>query len=181
MYPEDDTRIFDFEKLDKVMEGAFRPGHFNGVAQIVSKLFDAVAPDRAYFGEKDFQQLAIIKYMTVMMNYAVQIVDCPTVREADGLAMSSRNVLLTPNQRQNASVISRTLFACKEKIDDQPLNELKNWVKQQIDNTPEFQTEYFDIVDRITLQSADQYEPDKLQGCVAVKVGNVRLIDNIPL
>jgi len=180
MYPEDDTRVFDFEKLDKVMEGAYRPGHFNGVAQIVSKLFDTVAPDKAYFGEKDFQQLAIIKRMTAMMNYEVLIVNCPTIREADGLAMSSRNVRLTPKQRQNASIIAKTLFACKEKIKDIPLLELKSWVTQQIDNTPEFQTEYFDIVDRDTLQSADKYEPDRLLGCVAVKVGNVRLIDNTP-
>jgi len=181
MYPEEDTRMFDFEMLDKVMEGAYRPGHFNGVAQIVSKLFEAFSPDKAYFGEKDFQQLAIIKRMTEMMNYPVQIIECPTVREADGLAMSSRNVRLTQKQRQNVSIIARTLFAIKENRDKMPLHELKKWAIQQIDETPDFQTEYFDIVDRITLQSAAQYQPNKLQACTAVRVGKVRLIDNIPL
>ena len=181
MYPEEDTRVFDFGKLDKVMEGAFRPGHFNGVAQIVSKLFDAVQPFRAYFGEKDFQQLAIIRRLVAMTNQSVLIVGCPIVREADGLAMSSRNVLLTPEQRKNAPVIARSLFACKEKIDSMSLDELKKWVVEQIDRTPCLQTEYFDIVDRNTLQSAVQYRENALQGCIAVRVGAVRLIDNISL
>jgi len=181
MYPEEDTRIFDFGTLDKVMEGKHRPGHFNGVAQIVSKLFDAVQPDRAYFGEKDFQQLAIIRHLAAMMNYAVQIVACPTVREADGLAMSSRNMLLTPEQRRNAPIISQTLFACREKIKSTSLDELKNWVTQQIDSVPEMKTEYFDIVHRETLQSATCYNENMLQACIAVQVANVRLIDNIKL
>jgi len=181
MYPEEDTRIFDFGMLDKVMEGVHRPGHFNGVAQIVSRLFDVVQPDRAYFGEKDFQQLAIVRRMVAMMNVPVQITGCPIVREADGLAMSSRNVRLTSQQRQNAPAIARTLFACKEKISDMPLDELKKWVTEQIDNTPGLRTEYFDIVDRNTLQTAVQYEANALQGCIAVHAGAVRLIDNIHL
>ena len=181
MYPEEDTRIFDFGMLDKVMEGAHRPGHFNGVAQIVSRLFDVVQPDKAYFGEKDFQQLAIVRRMVAMMNYPVQITGCPIVREVDGLAMSSRNARLTSEQRKNAPAIARTLFACKEKIGVMPLDELKKWVAQQIDNTPGLQTEYFDIVDRNTLQTAGQYIPDTLQGCIAVHAGAVRLIDNIRL
>jgi len=181
MYPEEDTRVFDFGMLGKVMEGAHRPGHFNGVAQIVSKLFDAVQPDKAYFGEKDFQQLAIIRRLVAMTNDPVQIVGCPIVREADGLAMSSRNVRLTPEQRQNAPVIARTLFACKEKTDAMPLDELKKWVVQQIDSTPGLKTEYFDIVDRHTLQTAAQYRENALQGCIAVHAGAIRLIDNISL
>ena len=181
MYPEEDTRLFDFGMLGKVMEGAHRPGHFNGVAQIVSKLFDAVQPDKAYFGEKDFQQLAIIRRLVAMTNDPVQIVGCPIVREADGLAMSSRNVRLTPEQRQNAPVIARTLFACKEKTDAMPLDELKKWVVQQIDSTPGLKTEYFDIVDRHTLQTAAQYRENALQGCIAVQAGAIRLIDNISL
>ena len=179
--PKSNTRVFDFGMLDKVMEGANRPGHFNGVAQIVSKLFDIVQPDKAYFGEKDFQQLAIIRRLVEMLNYRVQIVGCPIVREADGLAMSSRNIRLTPEQRQNAPAIARTLFACKEKIGCLPLAELKKWVVEQIDSTPFLQTEYFDIVDRDTLQTAMQYQPDTLQGCIAVRVGAIRLIDNIQL
>ena len=181
MYPKEDTRVFDFGMLDKVMEGAHRPGHFNGVAQIVSKLFDAVQPDKAYFGEKDFQQLAIIRRLVAMMNSAVQIVGCPIVREADGLAMSSRNVRLTPEQRKHAPAIARTLFACKEMINTMPLNELKKWVVRQINDTPCLQTEYFDIVNRNTLKTAGKYKENTLQGCIAVRAGAVRLIDNIHL
>jgi pantoate--beta-alanine ligase len=181
MYPEEDTRVFDFGMLDKVMEGASRPGHFNGVAQIVSRLFDAVQPEKAYFGEKDFQQLTIIRRLVASMNYPVQIVGCPIVREADGLAMSSRNVRLTPEQRRYVSEIARTLFACREKTGVTPLDELKKWAVEQIDSTPFLQTEYFDIVDRNTLQPAAQYKENTLQGCVAVRVGVIRLIDNIRL
>jgi len=181
MYPEEDKRVFDFGSLDKVMEGASRPGHFNGVAQIVSKLFDATLPDVAYFGEKDFQQLAIIKHLVAATRRRIQIVGCPIIREADGLAMSSRNVRLTPEQRKNAPIIARTLFACKEKTGAMPLEELKNWAVEQIDNTPGMETEYFDIVDRNTLQTAQQYREQALQGCIAVRVGAIRLIDNLPL
>jgi pantoate--beta-alanine ligase len=181
MYPEEDTRVFDFGMLDKVMEGACRHGHFNGVAQIVSKLFDVVKPTKAYFGEKDFQQLAIIRRLVAMMDYSMQIVGCPIVREADGLAMSSRNMRLTPEQRQYAPEIARTLFACKEKTGVTSLDELKKWVVEQIDSIPLLQTEYFDIVDRNTLQTATQYKENTLQGCIAVRVGVIRLIDNIRL
>ena len=181
MYPAEDTRIFDFGMLDKVLEGAHRPGHFNGVAQIVSRLFNVVQPDRAYFGEKDFQQLAIIRRMVALINAPVQITGCPIVREADGLAMSSRNVRLTPEQRKNAPVIARTLFACKEKTSVMSLDEIKKWVIEQIDSTPGLRTEYFDIVDRNSLQTAAKYADDTLQACIAVHAGAVRLIDNMPL
>ena len=181
MYPEEYIRVFDFGMLDKVMEGLHRPGHFNGVAQVVSRLLDVIQPDRAYFGEKDFQQLAIIQRMVVTMNCPVQIVGCPTVRETDGLAMSSRNVRLTPEHRQNATAIARTLLACKEKIRAMSLNELKKWVIEQINNTNGLQTEYFDIVDRNTLQTAVQYKENTLQGCIAAYAGTIRLIDNISL
>ena len=179
MYPEDDTRVFDLGMLDKTMEGAHRPGHFNGVAQVVSKLFDMVQPSKAYFGEKDFQQLAIIRHMVAAMNYPVKIIGCPIVREADGLAMSSRNMRLTPDQRISAPAIARALFASREKIGTMPLNELKMWVITQIDGTPGLQTEYFEIVDRDTLQPAEQYVENQLQGCIAVHTGMIRLIDNI--
>ncbi|MDR3095155.1 MAG: pantoate--beta-alanine ligase [Bacteroidales bacterium] len=179
MYPEKDTRTFDFGLLDKGMEGTFRAGHFNGVAQIVSKLFDVVQPDRAYFGEKDFQQLAIIRYMAQNLRYPVEIVSCPIVREADGLAMSSRNVRLTPAQRRIVPVIAQTLLASRGKIAHTPLNELKKWVSDTIHQTEGLKMEYFEIVDRNTLQTADTFRSNALQGCIAVHAGNVRLIDNI--
>jgi len=180
MYPEPDNRIFDFGNLDKVMEGAYRPGHFNGVAQIVSKLFDAVNPDRAYFGEKDFQQLAIIKNMVKQLNSQIKIVPCTIVRESDGLAMSSRNVLLNPKQRLSAALISQTLFKSKDLIKSKTLPELKLWVQSTIDTNPELKVEYFEIVDDTSLQPISKWEEDSDKiGCIAVKVGSVRLIDNI--
>lgn len=179
MYPEEDRRQFDFGMLDKVMEGVYRPGHFNGVAQIVSKLFDTVQPQRAYFGEKDFQQLAVIRRMVKMLHYPVEIVGCPTVREADGLAMSSRNARLTVEQLKQAPVIADTLFQSRRKIAHTPLDELKRWVKDRINNTGGLEVEYFEIVDRETLQPAAGYRENELQGCIAVHAGDVRLIDNV--
>lgn len=180
MYPEPDTRKFDFGALEQVMEGAFRPGHFNGVAQIVSKLFDAVLPDKAYFGEKDFQQLAIIRQMTKQLGYSIEIVPCPIVRETDGLAMSSRNARLTPEQRKNAVEISQALFKSRTFAAEKSVAEVIEFVKTTIDAVPGLKTEYFDIVDAHTLQSiADWDESDEPIGCIAVFCGVVRLIDNI--
>ncbi len=180
MYPEEDTRQFDFGILDKVMEGFFRPGHFNGVAQIVSKLFDAVMPDKAYFGEKDFQQLAIIREMTRKMNYPIEIIPYPIVRETDGLAMSSRNTRLNNKQRQEAVKISRALFKSRELKGQKTVDKLKEWVIEAINESPELEIEYFDIVDGNTLQSISSWEDsDYVVGCVAVFCGEVRLIDNI--
>jgi pantoate--beta-alanine ligase len=180
MYPDEDTRIFDFGNLDKVMEGAHRPGHFKGVAQIVSKLFTAIHPDKAYFGEKDFQQLAIIKYIVKQYNYPVQIVPCPIIRESDGLAMSSRNRLLDTNQRKQAVLISVTLFESLKKAGELSISELKNWVVNKINENPELDVEYFEIVDDTSLLPVKSWEsPNHKVGCIAVKVGKIRLIDNI--
>ena len=180
MYPEEDIRVFDFGNLDKVMEGAHRPGHFNGVGQIVSKLFDAVKPDAAYFGEKDFQQLAIIKKMVKDMGYAIRIVPCPIVREADGLAMSSRNMRLSPDQRREAVSISKTLFRAKELWSKTGVTDLKKWVVDELSRNPAFRVEYFDIVDDVALQSVNSKEEKCGKvGCIAVQVGAIRLIDNI--
>ena len=179
MYPQEDMRVFDFGMLDKVMEGAFRTGHFNGVAQIVSKLFEAVHPNRAYFGEKDFQQLAIIRNMVAQLGCPVEVIGCPIVREADGLAMSSRNVRLTAAQRQSAPLISRILFESRKMITTMPIAQLKQWVIDQINLDPELQTEYFEIVDNNTLLTTDEYKEHSLRGCIAVFAGSVRLIDNI--
>jgi pantoate--beta-alanine ligase len=180
MYPEPDTRLFDFGLLDKVMEGKHRPGHFNGVAQIVSKLFDAVMPHKAYFGEKDFQQLAIIKQLVKRQNYNIEIVSCPIIREADGLAMSSRNVLLSSVQRVNAAHISKTLFESSEMAKSLSVDDLKKWVYKTINENPELEVEYFEIVDDTYLQPIKNWdEKNNKVGCIAVKVGRVRLIDNI--
>ena len=180
MYPEPDTRTFNFGQLDKVMEGKHRPGHFNGVAQIVSKLFDAVMPHKAYFGEKDFQQLAIIQQLAKELNYNIEIVPCPIVRESDGLAMSSRNALLSPAQRMNAALISKTLFESVKMAKTQSLSSLKNWVCTTINENSELEVEYFEIVDDKYLQPITSWEEKNNKvGCIAVKVGKVRLIDNI--
>lgn len=180
VYPEKDTRLFDFGQLDKVMEGEFRPGHFNGVAQVVSKLFDMVTPDNAYFGEKDFQQLAIIRQMVKQLNSPVEIHPCPIVREESGLAMSSRNTRLTPEQLAEAPKIYQTLLASKAMKETKSVSEVKAWVINELNKNEFFRVEYFDIVDGLTLQSLNNWsESGYAVGCIAVFCGEVRLIDNI--
>ena len=180
MYPEEDTRFFAFAPLDTVMEGACRPGHFNGVAQIVSKLFYAVEPDRAYFGEKDFQQLAIIREMVRQLSIDVEIVGCPIVRENDGLAMSSRNTLLSAEERERALTISRTLFKSLEYAKENTLSSTKAFVEAEINDTPGLDLEYYQIVDGNTLQAIEEWgDSDYVVGCIALFCGKVRLIDNI--
>lgn len=180
VYPEPDSRVFDFTPLDKVMEGAFRPGHFNGVAQVVSRLFDMIKPDIAFFGEKDFQQLAIIMRMTREMGYPIQIVACPTVREPDGLAMSSRNRRLSSQQRQSAAKISEILFKSCTFVAQKRVDALKIDVIAQINQVQELEVEYFEIVDATTLQPISNWEDAvKVAGCIAVFCGEVRLIDHI--
>jgi len=180
MYPEPDTRVFNFAPLDAPMEGAHRPGHFNGVGQVVSRLFDIVDPHAAYFGEKDFQQLAIIKKLVRDYNYNITIVPCSIVREEDGLAMSSRNMLLTKEQRLLAPKISQTLYAAVEKSSCLSIEEVKQFVVNQLNAISGFEVVYFEIVNDIDLQSVkDWSEPSTKFGCVAVKVGSIRLIDNI--
>lgn len=180
MYPEQDTRHFSFAPLDTVMEGIYRPGHFNGVCQIVSKLFLAVKPDRAYFGEKDFQQMAIIREMVRQMNFPLEIVGCPIVREQDGLALSSRNALLSSEQRTTALNISKTLFASLEYAKTHTLAETKDWVEHSIDAVDGLRLEYFEIVNGQTLQPVSSWnDSDYIVGCITVYCGDVRLIDNI--
>ena len=180
MYPEPDTREFSFAPLDTVMEGACRPGHFNGVAQIVSKLFYAVEPHKAYFGEKDFQQLAIIRQMVRDLAIDVEIVGCSIVREADGLAMSSRNTLLTAEERERALAISRTLFASLNIAKEKSLAATKAFVEDAINAVPGLELEYFQIVDGNTLQQIGEWsDSDYAVGCIALFCGKIRLIDNI--
>ena len=180
IYPEPDTRQFSYAPLDTVMEGKFRPGHFNGVCQIVSKLFMIVEPDTAYFGEKDFQQLAIIREMVKQMNFPLQIVGCPIVREADGLALSSRNARLSDEQRKQALEISQTLFKSQEYAASHTLAETQQFVEESIAAAEGLELEYFEIVDGMTLQKIASWEDtDYIVGCITVFCGEVRLIDNI--
>lgn len=180
VYPEPDTRVFNFGSLETVMEGKHRPGHFNGVAQVVSKLFDFVNPDRAYFGLKDFQQLAIIKAMVSQLKIPIEIISCPIVREESGLAMSSRNELLTAEERKNAAVISQTLFEAKKLSAQKSVTELVEWIAQTINKNDHLTVEYVEIADDQQLQPVKSW--DEKGGkvcCVAVFCGKVRLIDNI--
>ncbi|MDM8338833.1 pantoate--beta-alanine ligase [Mediterranea massiliensis] len=180
MYPEPDTRQFSYAPLDTVMEGKFRPGHFNGVCQIVSKLFEAVKPDRAYFGEKDFQQLAIIREMVRQLKFPLEIVGCPIVREEDGLALSSRNARLSAEERQQALKISQTLFASRDFAKTHTVAETQKFVEDAIEAAPGLRLEYFELVDGNTLQKIANWEDTQYAvGCITVFCGEVRLIDNI--
>ena len=180
VYPEPDTRQFSYAPLDTVMEGKYRPGHFNGVCQVVSKLFMMVEPDKAYFGEKDFQQLAIIREMVRQMDFKLEIVGCPIVREHDGLALSSRNALLTDEQRHTALAISRALFASVEYSKSHTLAETKQMVEQAIADTEGLELEYYEVVDGDTLQPVAEWaDAPYIVGCITVYCGKVRLIDNI--
>lgn len=180
MYPEPDTRVFNFGLLDKVMEGRYRPGHFNGVAQIVSKLFASIAPDKAYFGEKDFQQLAIVRAMVKQLKMPVQIVGVPIVREPGGLALSSRNTLLTEDERGEAANIYRVLRESMEMMKIATPDKVTDWVIDQIHAVPALRVEYFEIVDGDSLQLVASWDhSNHVVGCIAVFCGDVRLIDNI--
>jgi pantoate--beta-alanine ligase len=182
MYPEPDVTEFDFGNLDKVMEGKFRPGHFRGVAVVVKKLFEIVTPHKAYFGEKDFQQLAIIKKMVSMLKMPVQIVPCPIVRETDGLAMSSRNARLTPEERAEAPAIYKALSAVKENYSWFIPEGVKQLVTGEIQENHFFRVEYADVVDAETLQPLHEWQDaEHAVVCIAAFIGNVRLIDNIIL
>lgn len=180
MYPEPDTRRFHYAPLDTVMEGKYRPGHFNGVCQIVSKLFLIVEPHYAYFGEKDFQQLAIIREMVVRLDMPVRIVGCPIVREEDGLALSSRNVRLSAEDRTHALAISRTLFDSLTYSKTHTVAETQTFVEKAIAESEGLELEYFELVDGNTLQKISSWdETDYAVGCITVYCGEVRLIDNI--
>ena len=182
VYPEPDTRVFSYPPTDEVMEGGFRPGHFNGVCQVVSKLFMMVEPDRAYFGEKDFQQIAVIKRMVEDQKFPLEICPCPIVSEESGLALSSRNSLLTPEEKDIAVNISKTLFASLEYAKDHSLEETKQWVIDTLNDIDGLEVQYYEIVDGTSLASLKDWEDsDDVVGCITVFCGQipVRLIDNI--
>ena len=182
VYPEPDTRTFDFGMIDKVMEGATRPGHFNGVAQVVSRLFDLVKPAKAYFGEKDFQQIAVIREMVRQLRIPVEIIPCPIVRGEDGLALSSRNTLLDTDHRTAAPYIYKVLKAAVEKSHQTTPDQLAAWVTAQVESNPLLKVIYFQVVDAATMQQVRTWEESPaIQGCFAVQPGDIRLIDNIKL
>ena len=180
IYPEPDTRQFDFGQIDKVMEGATRPGHFNGVAQVVSRLFDIVKPARAYFGEKDFQQIAVIRAMVRQLALPIEIVPCPIVRGEDGLALSSRNQLLDPGHRAAAPRIYAALKGAAERAKELSPAELKAWVTKEVERGKLLKVIYYQSVDADTLQEVRTWDDAAhIQGCIAVQAGEIRLIDNI--
>ena len=182
IYPEPDTRIFDFGLIDKVMEGATRPGHFNGVAQVVSRLFNIVEPDKAYFGQKDFQQIAVIRAMVAQLSINIEIVECPIIRDIDGLALSSRNTLLTPEHRAAAPHIYEVLSAATAKVSELTPKALTEWVTAEVEKNPLLKVIYFEAVNALTMQSVESWqECERVQGCIAVQAGEIRLIDNIKL
>ena len=182
MYPVPDTRQFEYPPVSTVMEGAHRPGHFNGVCQVVSRLFYIVRPDRAYFGEKDWQQIAVVKAMVRHLRLPVQIVECPIVREADGLARSSRNTLLAPDERAIAPAIYKALKESVEYAKSHTLKQTHDKVVSDIDSVEGLRVEYFSIVDGNTLQDIAEWEDSPyVVGCITVYCGRtpIRLIDHI--
>lgn len=182
MYPEPIVKDYDFGLIGSVMEGANRPGHFNGVAIVVKKLFEICLPHKSYFGEKDFQQLAIINKLVKMENLNLEIVPCPIVREKDGLAMSSRNKRLSREQRQAAPFIYETLLEARNLTGKKSVAEVKTWVENKFNSNDAFQLEYFEISDSIDLQEVNGWEEaENIMGFVVANMGNIRLIDNIRL
>jgi len=182
MYPTPDTRQFEYPPVSTVMEGAHRPGHFNGVCQVVSRLFYIVRPDKAYFGEKDWQQIAVVKAMVKHLGLGVQIVECPIVRDADGLARSSRNTLLAPDERAIAPTIYKALKNSLTYAKKHTLKETHDHVVDTINAVEGLEVEYFAIVDGDTLQNVENWDDsDYVVGCITVYCGKtpIRLIDHI--
>ncbi len=182
MYPEPDTRSFSYPPTDSVMEGAYRPGHFNGVCQIVSKLFQIVGADRAYFGEKDFQQIAVIRRMVEDLGFGVQIVPCPVVREESGLALSSRNTLLSDDERAIAPAIYQTMRRSVGMMAERSVQEVHDFVVRTLNDVDGLEVQYFSIVDGKSLADVQSWEQsDDIVGCITVFCGSkpIRLIDHI--
>jgi len=182
MYPTPDTRHFEYPPVSTVMEGAHRPGHFNGVCQVVSRLFYIVRPDKSYFGEKDWQQIAVVKAMVRHLQLPVQIVECPIVRDADGLARSSRNTLLSPDERAIAPNIYKALNDSLDYAKTHTLKQTHDFVVSTINSVEGLNVEYFSIVDGNTLQDLENWDDSSyIVGCITVFCGKtpIRLIDHI--
>lgn len=183
IYPEKDNRVFDFGNLDKILDGAHRPGHFNGVAQVVSILFDIIKPNKAFFGEKDFQQLLIIKELTKQLKLKIEVIGCPILRESDGLAMSSRNMLLKKEERAAASLIPTLMQEAKQmKKDGKSIGEIKQYVSNKLASNPLNKLDYYEICNAATLEPLSSLNNTiKSISLIAVFVGKIRLIDNLAL
>ena len=181
MYDQPPRLKLDFGDLERVMEGTFRPGHFNGVGIVVARLFNMVQPDRAYFGQKDWQQVAVVRRLIEDLAFPVELVACPTVREDDGLAMSSRNRRLSPRERELAPLIYRTLTEAKERlIAGQSAQKVKRFAQSQFAQQPEFALEYFEVADAGSLQPVKVRQAEGQTAlCTAAQLGKVRLIDNV--
>jgi pantoate--beta-alanine ligase len=183
IYPVEDKRVFSFGNLDNVMEALHRPGHFNGVAKVVTRLFDIINPDVAFFGLKDLQQLAVIRELVRQEGYRIRIVENPIIRESDGLAMSSRNMLLEPELRKKASIIYKTLSTAAGMLREHDPPEIREFAKKRIGKSGMFSVEYFEIADErelIPVSSKSEIRKNrKYYGCIAVMAGKIRLIDNI--
>jgi pantoate--beta-alanine ligase len=176
------SESFEYDGLEHQMEGQHRPGHFDGVGTIVKRLFEIIKPTTAYFGEKDFQQLQIVKKLVTLYNIPVQIIGCPIFREANGLAMSSRNERLSADARKKAAAIFEILQQAKLKFANQSVSETIQFVQNEFKKHPEFELEYFEIADETTLLSTEVKEPTKkYRGFIAVFIEKIRLIDNISL
>ena len=176
------SKHFNFDGLENQMEGKFRPGHFDGVGTIVKRLFEIINPTNAYFGEKDFQQLQIIKKLVEKENLPINIVSCPIFREKNGLAMSSRNERLSPNERKSAEIIYKTLLEVKSKFNSESVVEIKKLVEQNFENQMDFKLDYFEIADEATLVPCEEkISSKKYRAFIAVYVNNIRLIDTVSL
>lgn len=180
MYPDGASEKFDFGPLEEVMEGAHRPGHFNGVAVVVKRLFEICLPHRAYFGEKDFQQLMIIKALVKQVNMPVEIIGCPIIREDDGLAMSSRNARLSPEERVNAAFIYKALSKIKMRAGQKPLEDILSRITERLNSVPGMEVEYLQVADENTLLPIKYWDDaENIRVFVATFLGEIRLIDNL--
>jgi len=180
MYPEPVDETYSFGLLEEIMEGKYRKGHFKGVAVVVKRLFDIIEPDRAYFGKKDYQQLLVVKQLVEKTRLPVEIIPCETVREPDGLAMSSRNARLTSKQREEAPAIFKALVKAAKLYSNTPVEEIKRVVARDINNMPTLRLEYFEIIDSESLKPLKTKNKDKRPvACIAVYAGDIRLIDNM--
>ena len=182
IYPEGETGNTDFEfgYLDRILEGKYRPGHFNGVATVVKRLFEIVEPGKAYFGKKDYQQLLIISRMAKKFNFSLEIVPCPIIREPDGLAMSSRNIRMTIRERQVAPLIFEVLCGVKAKVGSVPVKKLKEWAVNKFSKEPLFSVEYIEIADKHTLLPLENWKSkENAMVLAAVNLNDIRLIDNL--